>query len=285
MPSLTCASGHQWSLTTDKGSPGAGALACPMCGAAPTLEALGAPLTVAAAVQALRDELSRVAGENLAGLILYGGLARGRFRPGQSDVNVAVVLHDASAPLLAALAPALERAWRAAGVVPLLLTPSEIPSLAELFPSKFLDIRDRHVILAGKDAFVGFDVGREPLRLRAEQALRNRLLRLRRRYLRLVREVPEQMRLLAEAARPLALELAALLRVAGKPVPAEDRTAALFAAAAMAFDLNGATLAELDALRHGQEPAPERRATLFDRTLQMLDRAAQVARGLKEVPA
>jgi hypothetical protein len=57
----------------------------------------GAPAAVVAALDRLKDELTLAAGQNLAGLILYGGLARGRYRPGKSDVNVIVLLHDASA--------------------------------------------------------------------------------------------------------------------------------------------------------------------------------------------
>ena len=48
----------------------------------------------------------------LAGLLVYGGLARGRYRPGKSDVNVVVVLREAGAAALAAIAPALRTAGR-----------------------------------------------------------------------------------------------------------------------------------------------------------------------------
>src|SRR5882724_5145092 len=77
------------------------------------------PPAVAAALDRLKEELGRAAGTNLAGLILYGGLARGRYRPGKSDVNVVVLLRDASAATLTAIAPALRTARRAANVVPL----------------------------------------------------------------------------------------------------------------------------------------------------------------------
>jgi len=61
----------------------------------PSLEGFGAPAGVVAAIDRLREELAGAAGANLAGLILYGGLARGRYRPGRSDVNLIVLLHDA----------------------------------------------------------------------------------------------------------------------------------------------------------------------------------------------
>src|SRR5258708_26597152 len=113
----------------------------------------GAPPAIAAALGQLKNELVRAAGKNLAGLILYGGLARGRFRPGKSDINVVVLLHDASAAGLAAIAPALRTARRAADVSPLILTPAEVQPAAVVFPTKFLDIKNYHVVLHGSDPF------------------------------------------------------------------------------------------------------------------------------------
>src|SRR6202521_4117339 len=100
------------------------------------------PAVVAGVLTRLKDDLVRSAGANLAGLILYGGLSRGRYRPGKSDVNVVVLLRDASPASLAAIAPALRVARRSANVVPLILTPAEVRPAALVFPTKFLDIKD-----------------------------------------------------------------------------------------------------------------------------------------------
>src|SRR5437660_1615736 len=96
-----------------------------------------APPAVTTALDRLNEELGRAAGTNLAGLILYGGLARGRYRPGRSDVNVVVLLRDASAQALAVVAPPLRTARRSANVVPLILTPAEVLPAALAFPTKF----------------------------------------------------------------------------------------------------------------------------------------------------
>jgi predicted nucleotidyltransferase len=44
------------------------------------------------ALAALVAQLREAAGANLLGVALYGGLAKGRFTPGVSDVNVLIVL-------------------------------------------------------------------------------------------------------------------------------------------------------------------------------------------------
>ena len=64
----------------------------------------------------------------------------------------------------------------------MLLAPAEVPAAAAVFPTKFLDIRDQHVLLAGADPFAELQVPPEVVRLQIEQGLRNALLRLRRRF-------------------------------------------------------------------------------------------------------
>jgi hypothetical protein len=243
----------------------------------------GAPASIVAAIEKLKDELVRTAGKNLVGLILYGGLARGRYRPGKSDVNVVVLLEDASAPALVAVAPALRTAWRAAGVDPLVLTPAEVPRAAEAFPTKFLDIKQHHIVLMGTNPFAGLEVTREQMRRRAEQELRNMLLRLRHRYIASGGDAAVLTRALARTARPLALELQALLQVAGKPLPAEDRTGAIFEAAATAFGMEREPLARLGELRQASRLEGDA-IVLYHDVLAALARAAALADQLKEAP-
>jgi hypothetical protein len=243
----------------------------------------GAPADVAAALDRLKDELARAAGQNLAGLILYGGLARGRYRPGKSDVNVIVLLNDASATALAVIAPALRNAWRAAAVDPLLLTPAEVPRAAEAFPTKFLDIKNHHLVLTGLDPFIDLEVSRERIRLRAAQELHNLLLRLRRRYVAVRSDSTMLVRALTRAARPFALELEALLQLAGQDVAAEDRSAVVFEAAAAAFGLDREALARLAELRQNPRPAGDVTA-LYRDVLEAVAQAVAVSLEMKESP-
>jgi hypothetical protein len=246
-----------------------------------SLQLPGAPAPIAGALDRLKDELSHAAGQNLAGLILYGGLARGRYRPGKSDVNVLVLLHDASAMALAAVAPALRTARRAAGVDPLLLTPTEVARAAGSFPTKFLDIKKYHVVLAGVDPFIQLEVTREQSRRQVEQELRNLLLRTRRRYVIAQGDGLLLSRALARAARPLALQLEALLQLSGKETPSVDRTADIFATAASVFGLNGEPLARLAELRQHSQPVGDLDA-LYRGVLEAIARADDAAEQMKE---
>jgi hypothetical protein len=239
----------------------------------------GAPAPVAAALDRLKDELTAAAGTNLAGLVLYGGLARGRYRPGKSDINLIVLLHDASAAALAAIAPALRTARRSAGVDPLLLTPAEVPRAADAFPTKFLDIKHHHVVLAGTNPFAGLEVSRERVRLRVEQELRNLLLRLRHAYVAVGSDAAMLTEALTRVARPLALGLQALLQLAGKEVP--DRSADIFEASVAAFGLEREPLARLAELRQNARPTGDV-AALYQGVLAAVALAAEKADEMKE---
>ena len=228
----------------------------------------GAPEDVALALETLARDLAAQAAGNLAGLVLYGGLARGRYRPGRSDVNVVVLLKRLDAASLKAIAPALRDARRAAGVDAMLMTPGEVPFAALDFPTKFLDIQRHHVVLHGIDPFTPLQVPRAVVQKRIAQSLRNLLLRLRHRYLILCDEPDGLHRALADVARPLAIEMAALLQLDGLVLPDEDRTAALYGLAAQAFDLDAAALADLAALRDGTREVDAH--AVFERLLDLL---------------
>ena len=209
------------------------------------------PTVVSAALERLTAELKRTSGDNLAGLMLYGGVARGRYRPGKSDVNVVVLLRESSDAALAAIAPTLQAARRSIGVEPFIVTLSELPRVAAAFPIKLLDIKQHHVVLTGSDPFPQLEVAREQVRLRTSQELRNLLMRLRHRRVGSHGDALQLSVALAESARSLAIGMSAALYLAGEALPEEDRTAVIYRAAAEKFGLKAAPLAMLAELRQG----------------------------------
>ena len=152
------------------------------------------------------------------------------------------------------------------------------------FPIKFLDIKSHHVVLAGADPFAGLEVPRELIRLRIEQELYNMLLRLRHSQVVAGKDVVMQVRTLTSLARPFALLLQSLLQLAGKSLPADDRSASVFDAAAAAFALERAPLAQLADLRQDAQSTGEP-TLLYRAVLAAVARATDVARQLKEAPS
>jgi predicted nucleotidyltransferase len=230
-------------------------------------------------LEELQQDLTRAAGDNLAGLIVFGSAIRGGYRKGTSDVNLVVLLRDTSAPKLRDIAPAIKRAWRALRVEPLLLKPSEVAEATDVFPTRFLDIQRHHLVLTGEDPFHDLRVSPEHIRLRVEQELRNLLLRLRRRYIALVEEPATLSAQLVSITSPLLVELETLLRLTNQPIPPGGE-AALIQAAAQAFALDGPALLQLLSLKAGTAELDEPEA-LIERVLANLDSAARVAHELE----
>jgi predicted nucleotidyltransferase len=239
------------------------------------LKSVDAPDEIRARISELCEELDAAAGANLRGLILYGGLARGRYRPGKSDINLVVLLDDTSTESLSAIAPVLRAAWREVRVEPFIIKASEAERLAETFPTKLLDIQTHHIVLMGEDSFSGIDVSRKLIRLRIEQSLTNLVLRLRRRYISIFDNPRSLAMALAEQAVPLKVELAALLQLAGKDEPSESTSAAVLESAAAAFDLDREALLLMAALRRDASP-PEDLPALYNRALATIARAAEI---------
>jgi predicted nucleotidyltransferase len=231
------------------------------------------PEPVRAALARLVDGLLRA--EAVRTVAVYGGVARGRFVAGRSDVNLLIVLRRGDRSALQEVCAPL-RDVVGVQVEPMLVTADELPRLALVFPVKFQDICAHHVVLGGDPApLATLQVPTTHARLRVEQELRNLGLRARRRFVELHGQAPALQQHLATLVRPFAIELASLLALDGRQAPSEDRTAAVFAAAAAAYALDAPVLHALAELRQtGVSGDPEQ---LYARLLGEVDRAAAAA--------
>jgi predicted nucleotidyltransferase len=194
------------------------------------------PEAKAEAFSKICEQLIEKAAGGVTGLVVYGSLARGRYNPKQSDINLAVILHDAAPGTLQAISPPLREGFRTLGVEPFLLTREDVLHGADVFPTKFQDIAAHHEVLYGESPFAGLQVSREHLRLRLEQELRNLALRLRRRYVALYEDPEALDRAVGETIPGFAIELQGLLSLLGKPAAKTDAPVDVIAAAVVAFD-------------------------------------------------
>ena len=234
------------------------------------------PQDVAAALDSLTSALREVPGDNLLGLILFGGLARGRYNPGTSDINIVVYVREATARSLDGFANPLHVAWRAKRVEPMIIAHGELPRLATAFPTKILDIQRKHVVLFGDDPFDGIIVSREHIRAHAEQDLRNLSLRLRRRFVSIHDDGAALAMAATDAAVALAVNLRALLFLRGVVSDEFQPTEAIYERAAETFGLD---LDVLEVLKHAHRNADAAPFTLpqFDRLLATVARASDIA--------
>lgn len=138
------------------------------------------PAPVRRRIDELRKSLEAALGDGLACLLIHGSAARGEYREGQSDIDVMLVVKDASRGALASISNALQLARYAARIEAMILTSAEIPRAADVFPLLYDDIRRCHIVLSGADPFSALTISDRHRRLRIEQELREAQIRMRR---------------------------------------------------------------------------------------------------------
>ena len=124
--------------------------------------------------------LQTALGDDLVGILVHGSVVRGEYRPGESDVDVIVVLVKADFAHLEAIGNAMQLARYSARIEAMILIESEIAGASDAFPLLYDEIKQRHILLAGSDSFAAVEVHDTHRRLRIEQELREAQIRLRR---------------------------------------------------------------------------------------------------------
>jgi hypothetical protein len=189
--------------------------------------------------QVLVDELlaglDRVLGTSYSA-VLFGSAARGDYIATLSDINILVVLDEASPETLRRLERPLGD-WHSAGqLAPLLITRAEWGRATDVFPVELVDLQDTHRVLRGSDPVAGLTVNAAHLRIALETDLRGKLLRLRRGYVALRLDPVAMTRVMAHTVPQLLLLFRALLRLLDRPIPREHETLVGQAAAIVGFD-------------------------------------------------
>jgi hypothetical protein len=129
----------------------------------------------------LVQRLREVGGENLLGIALYGVPAHQRTGVKNREINLLVVLSNASLPALLPLAAILSSAQRQSQVASVVVTPADLRAEAQLFPGRILEIRRSHRLLHGDVALDRLEISPHGLRFAALQDLKNLEDRLRHR--------------------------------------------------------------------------------------------------------
>ena len=200
---------------------------------------------------------------------LYGSAAGNNYHPEKSDMNILVAAENISIPVLKELVPAISEA-RMSGISPFFTTAADMLASADVFPVKFMSMRDRYVVLEGEDILASLQIKKENLRLRCEQEARNIHMRLTRFYVTnsgrgLIRSVSKMAGGFFETLR------AALSIGSEKLLPVED----VFAAAEKRFGIAKLDLEKINATkRMNVSPGPDESETVF---MLLLDASKKLA--------
>jgi predicted nucleotidyltransferase len=126
--------------------------------------------------------LKDVYADTLVSVILYGSAVSGEFVESHSNINLLVVLKDTG---LDTLSRASKLVSRFSTINPLFLTQGHIDSSTDIFPIEFLDMRDNHLVLYGKDLLADVNIDTRNLKFACEQELKIKLISLKHLYLKI----------------------------------------------------------------------------------------------------
>lgn len=240
------------------------------------IETLNVPPRIKTALRTFVEDLEKQAADNLSGIILYGGLASGHYQFDRSDINVIVLLKDPSIARIKEISQILRNGLIAARIEAMLITPDEVRKSTDTFPTKFLHIQSKHMVLSGTDPFVSLSVPRNLLRLRVEQELRNDVLRLRRIFVNSQDDSYRLAAVLGKMVSSLEIQLSTLLFLAGVELPESTTFATITEAASRKFGLDEEALLKISEYRRKQfdvDNVPQ----IYSRVLASLVTAADVA--------
>lgn len=127
----------------------------------------------------LAHELERVYGEKLQAVILYGSGATGEHSKKFSDYNIFCVLADPTPGELSRGNRVVRRWVRRGNPPPHFFGPDHIARSLDVFPIEFLDMKERHQVLLGRDFLREVAIDPKNLRHECESELKGKLIHLR----------------------------------------------------------------------------------------------------------
>ena len=128
------------------------------------------------------NRLKSIYGPQLVSVMLYGSAASGEHTGYGSNVNLAIILNNASMPDIARVSKLINnRKFRI--ISPVFFTEKYIASSVDVFPVEFLDMKENHTVLYGKDCIGALEVDLKNLRFQCEQELKSKLINIKTAYL------------------------------------------------------------------------------------------------------
>jgi hypothetical protein len=203
----------------------------------------------------LVQRLREVGGDNLLGVAVYGLPARQRPGAKNREINVLVVLSNASLSALLPLATVLTSAQRQSQVASVVATPADLRAEAQLFPARMLEMRRSHRLLHGDVHLDRLEISPQGLRFAALQEIKNLESRMRHRVVNHGTDPDLLWAGLAQSVAHLTSILETVLYAGGQPSPAERSEVLRLAGAEL--DIEPARLEPLAALRPATRRPPD----------------------------
>jgi len=141
------------------------------------------PVSIQAPVSQFALKLLENLGDNIKAIFVYGSGAGVNYKPGVSNVNIAVIVAKLDFEVLKQVSFLVKGGRRHKIAPPLFLTKEYVLNSLDVFPIEFSEIKAQHKTIFGEDFFAGLDIPLKDVRLLCEQQIKGKLLHLRQAYL------------------------------------------------------------------------------------------------------
>ena len=227
------------------------------------------------AIAQATDSARAALGTDLVAAFAYGSYATGEFVEGHSNVNLLFVTKRLDPETLKKLAAVAAKWKKFSSLKPLFFSLAELKAYSDSFPMEFGDIAENRALIGGEDVFQKIEPSTSRLAEELESEIKNRLIKLRQRYLLSGGDENVTRGLLAATAGSLFPLLRAFLRLKKRRPP--KQRVRLIEEACRAYRFNRRTLLQAHDLRYGRKNA-ERIETwpLFEKLIQELTLMAEL---------
>ncbi len=166
-------------------------------------------------------QIASALGDNLKSVLLYGTAIRGGYARAHQEVNILVLVEDASTQAIGQIEKPLAAWVKKGNAAPLIFERSEWEGSTDVFPIEIEDMREAHRLIAGTDPFEGVVTNRDDLRQELEREVRGKLLQLRAQHAAFAPNGGALTRLLVDSASTFFVLMRALVRLEGQTPEAE----------------------------------------------------------------
>jgi len=217
------------------------------------------------------DDYKRIFGKDLVSVMVYGSAASRQYKPGKSDINFMVVLSETGID-------GLDRAlgvvanWKKHNVAtPLFLTEDYVRTSLDVFPVEYLNLKNNHQIVYGKDILDGLTFAPEFIRLQCEREIKGKLLLLREAFLETGGKAKRLRGLVGESLKAFSAIFGGLLYLEGQSLPERKRD--VVTKMCDTFDMDKALFEKLfDVEEEKAKPSKQELITLFMDYLEQIRR-------------
>lgn len=131
-------------------------------------------------IESIIKEIKEIFRDNLVSVILYGSYIKGGYVYKKSDINLMIIRKKRDTGELTRLNKFYRKYFFKFKLsLPLVLTADEIKTSTDVYPMEYMDIKNHHKLLYGRDIFKDLKIGLTNLRLELENQIKSKLIYLR----------------------------------------------------------------------------------------------------------